>query len=630
MKTPLHFLLLFTCLISYRAQATTYYVSANGNDKGAGTSVATAWQTIERVNTASLHAGDRVLFEGNRTFTGSIYLGSKIQGTKAQPIVISSYGKSRATIASGKSSGFYAYNVGGIELRSLNFEGSGRLSNTESGVSFYLDSVDTHFNHLVLDSLDVKGYRSSGISIGSWKGASGYDNVRVTNCTTHENGEAGFCSYSEALKAHRNWYFGTCKFYDNAGRAEVTYTHTGSGLVVAGLDGGIIEHCEAYNNGWLNANPGGGPVGIWAYCCNNLVIQECESHHNRSGTIDGGGFDLDGGCTNSIMQYNYSHDNDGGGYLLCQYDGAPEFSDVTVRYNISENDARKQGQGAIMLWSTGASGGIRRASIHNNTVFITPSADGSKPKAVAIISGGISDVAVTNNILQTTDGLSVVSSQTTQGVRFQGNCYWGTDQALTLQWGGSTFNSLTEWRTASGQEYVGGHAVGFNIDPKFTAPGSGGTLNRSPNSALAAYVLQPTSALIGAALDLNALFSYSPGPRDFYGTPTPQVGLTGNVGAYESNRVVQAAHNSSTTPTIWCSAYPNPVQDALHITTNTPASGSITVRLYDGLGRLCRTHTGRSNDLLIPVRDLQAGNYFLQVESGAQRFGQKVIIGSSL
>ncbi len=56
----------------------------------------------------------------------------------------------------------------------------------------------------------------------------------------------------------------------------------------------------------------------------------------------GAGFDFDGGCTNSTLQYNYSHDNYGAGYLLAQFDNAPLMKNITIRYNISENDGRKK------------------------------------------------------------------------------------------------------------------------------------------------------------------------------------------------------------------------------------------------------------------------------------------------
>jgi len=210
--------------------------------------------------------------------------------------------------------------------------------------------------HLRLDSLDVSGYRGAGVDIGSWNGTSGYDDVRVTNSALHGNGEAGIASYAEfPFIGHADWYVGNCKAFDNSGRPEITTTHTGNGIVLSGIDGAVIERCEAYHNGWLNGNPGGGPVGIWGWDCNNLTIQYCESHHNESGAgRDGGGFDLDGGCTNSVLQYNYSYNNEGPGYLLCQFPQAPAMHDLVVRYNISHNDARRLDQGAILLYSSGA------------------------------------------------------------------------------------------------------------------------------------------------------------------------------------------------------------------------------------------------------------------------------------
>src|SRR3712207_8524244 len=53
-------------------------------------------------------------------------------------------------------------------------------------------------------------------------------------------------------------------------------------------------------------------------------------------------------CNNSIMQYNYSHDNYGAGYLLARYSSAPAMSNLTIRYNISENDGRKNDYGGIL------------------------------------------------------------------------------------------------------------------------------------------------------------------------------------------------------------------------------------------------------------------------------------------
>jgi hypothetical protein len=500
--------------------ALTYYISPRGNDAQDGTTVGTAWRTIDRVNTATFQPGDRVLFEGGQTFTGSIDLG-KNAGTPESPLVVSSYGAQAAVIASGTSFGLFAYNIAGIEIRRLVFRGDGVNANVETGVSFFIDAPSTQFQYLRLDSLEVSGYHYSGIAVGSWNGTSGYSDVRITNCQAHANGETGLATYAEALAAHHNWYVGNCKTFDNAGLPDVNYTNTGSGIVMSGIDGALVENCEAYHNGWLNANPGGGPVGIWGYCCNNLVIQHCEAHHNSSGTPhDGGGFDLDGGCTNSILQYNYSHDNGGPGYLLAQYGDAPPMHDLTIRYNVSENDARQYSQGAINVWSSGANGGIQRVLIHNNTVLVTPPADGSQPKALFIMSYGFSDLVIRNNVFVTTSYLPVISTACPISLRLEGNCYWNATR-MGLDWAGTTYTDLASWRAATGQEKLtDGRATGVSADPQL--PSADPTLAPMPDSPIQ-----------GAGLNLRAEFNISPGPRDFVGNPTPTMTSPSNIGAIE-------------------------------------------------------------------------------------------------
>jgi hypothetical protein len=61
--------------VSLRAAATDYYVSSTGSNSNPGTSTS-PWQTIARVNSQVFLPGDRVLFEGGRTFAGPMLLDS--------------------------------------------------------------------------------------------------------------------------------------------------------------------------------------------------------------------------------------------------------------------------------------------------------------------------------------------------------------------------------------------------------------------------------------------------------------------------------------------------------------------------------------------------------------------------
>src|SRR5574340_53159 len=78
------------------ASATDYYVSPSGKDTNPGTSSATAWRTIAKLNGVSFAAGDRILFEGGQTFTGTLAFDRGDAGTEAGPITVTSYGTGRA------------------------------------------------------------------------------------------------------------------------------------------------------------------------------------------------------------------------------------------------------------------------------------------------------------------------------------------------------------------------------------------------------------------------------------------------------------------------------------------------------------------------------------------------------
>src|SRR4051794_27305910 len=89
------------CASALCARATTYYVSATGNDANAGRSISEAWQTIAKINSVSFLPGDVILLQGGVTFSGNINKPTGVGGTNGNPVTFSSYGSGKATISSG-------------------------------------------------------------------------------------------------------------------------------------------------------------------------------------------------------------------------------------------------------------------------------------------------------------------------------------------------------------------------------------------------------------------------------------------------------------------------------------------------------------------------------------------------
>jgi hypothetical protein len=194
----------------------------------------------------------------------------------------------------------------------------------------------------------------------------------------HDNGRNGIGLYGQQRYANEDVYVGRCIAFGNSGIPGVEQ-NSGSGIILGSVNGGVIERSIAHSNGYL-ADAQEGPVGIWTYESNNIIIQHNTSYGNRTAaTADGGGFDLDGGVTNSVLQYNLSFENDGAGYGLYQFPSASEWRNNVIRGNVSYNDGRKNDYGAITLWSGGSPLGAMEIS--DNHIVMSPAPSG-KPSAI--------------------------------------------------------------------------------------------------------------------------------------------------------------------------------------------------------------------------------------------------------
>ena len=512
-----------------KLQPVSYYLSQNGNDNDNGRTKSTAWKNIKKINETEFNPGDSILLEGTQTFVGNIVFDEYDLGTQKKPIFIGSYGNGKAIIDAEKGTGIKALNSEGIHVSNLIIKGDGADKNEGSGISFVNNlRGEIKLDFIRIDSIETYGFGWWGILVDGNRKKSGYRNVTIEYCNVHSNGDAGLYIYGDynlvsKTYAHENVYIRNVKAYNNLGRAD-NYENTGSGIVISDTDNGVIERCEAYNNGALCHSTMGGPVGIWAWDARNIIIQYNESYNNKTGaTKDGGGFDLDGGMVNSIMQYNYSHDNEGSGFFLAEFTYSRAHSGNIIRYNISENDGRKNGYAGIDIW-----GDVEDAYVYNNTIFLSPAVKDT-PSALFIRPNiELSDpkfpknIIISNNIFVASGNVFLVNNKKQiASVKLINNDYYNSDSNFVFKWEGKIFSSFEEWRKNSLQEKEGNILYGFTADPMWQHTTATDSLN--VRAKILFYNLQPASTLIDKGTNVQQLYKIKNVMQDINGIKLPQL-----------------------------------------------------------------------------------------------------------
>ena len=175
----------------------TYYVSPSGSDANPGTASA-PWQTVSRVNRASLQPGDSVLFQGGQIFSGTALM-PPTSGTAQAPIVFGSYGTGRA-----------------------------KFTNTDNDVW-----IPSGGHDLVFENLDLSG--SSILFASSASGPGTYD-ITIRDSILHDTPQTAL---NMAQHSDHDWTI-----------TRSTFRHIGdSGMIILGSNVSIT-HSTITDTGW--------------------------------------------------------------------------------------------------------------------------------------------------------------------------------------------------------------------------------------------------------------------------------------------------------------------------------------------------------------------------------------------
>ena len=245
-------------------------------------------------------------------------------------------------------------------------------------------------------------------------------------------------------------------------------------------------------------------ASVWPWKCKDAVFQynEVYNTHNDGGwNGDGQAWDADWG-DGTVYQYNYSHDNEGGCFMIC----LQHAYNSVFRYNISQNDST-----GIIVAATNPN-----ANIYNNTFYIKEGVP-----FVYTNSGSYGTLDVKNNIIYYAGSTPKNEDWRTGSCTYENNIFVNYNNVPT----GADNIQLNAEQGAS-----------LMVDP-----GKGGTGNAQGNAlnTLNGYKLQEKSPAINAGTMVETpafLFEMESqgvhADQDFFGNP---IGLKPDIGAFESD-----------------------------------------------------------------------------------------------
>lgn len=354
---------------SFQAPAAVFYLDdEKGDDARDGLSPELAWKSLDRVNQHVFQPGDQILFRAGGRWSGQF----KPQGSGSETnghvltIVAASYGDGPRPRLDGEGrflDTVLLRNVEFWEVRDLEITNLGTNRQAfQTGVRLVSDGFGP-MRHLRLRNLFVhdvngdlrKSHEGCGIYFESRGGnGSRFDDLLIERCHVVRTDRNGICQGGGGRERSTRVVIRLNLLEDIGGDAIKVWGSNGA-LIEHNVVRGARERCDDH------------AAGIWPFDSDDTVIQFNEVSGVK-GTLDGQAFDADYRCRRSLFQYNYSHDNEGGFFLICA-PGRSYNTDTVIRYNISRND----GVDTARVFHFG--GNARNTRIYNNTIYLGPQQD---------------------------------------------------------------------------------------------------------------------------------------------------------------------------------------------------------------------------------------------------------------
>ena len=488
---------LFILLVS------SFLIACEPQDEGNKVYINTQ-EDFDQFKNTEFSPGTDILFAAGKSFNGQFApTGS---GTKEKPIRLTAYDPETESVyweateikpiinGHGEvNAPFYLYNGANWEINNLeltNTNGSDADQGDLRGIYIVARdagivenvTVRNCFVHDVNGKVEGKKRGGIHVHIKGEETRTKFHKLLIEDNYIKNVGGVGIGNTSTWGDIHSSDYFPWTEFIIRGNRVE----HTGRNGIIARMGiNQIVEYNTLANNSRYSSGH-----SLFNFASIGCIMQYNEAYGNtgESDDIDRGGFDADYNSRGTIIQYNYSHDNNWFCGIMRRYN-----RDITIRYNISINE-RLGAYEYGFPWENDARG----IWIYNNTHYFKAGLNAS----IFASPGRVRTPSYTyfyNNIFY-----------------FEDKGTWGVEPDETCEFKNNLFYNV---------EPKGKGAI--VADPLFVAAGEVPyDLDMSDSERLAGYRLKENSPCINAGIVIN-----HNGGKDFWGNTVGTESI--DIGAYE-------------------------------------------------------------------------------------------------
>ncbi len=429
-----------------------YFDSENGDDNNNGSSPNSPLKSIEKINDITWQAGATIYLKAGSKW--NVALALKGSGSSSKPIVMTSYGAGKKPIISGNNTNYTLklenqqyWEIRNLEIsnyheteeeisltewedNNINYWAKGNelpqdtASRSNKSAILILAKDAGELNHLHFINLEIHGVNGdisdkdnggillkiTGKKIPTW-----FSDILIEGCFIHDVDRSGISNRSSwnkrTLNSNTNWTPSKSivirkNVFERTGANALIIRVAESPLV----EHNLFDHCAIKQSG--NAS--------FPFNCDNALWQYNEARYTKynKGDVDAGGFDSDYRCKNTVIRYNYSHNNEYGGVLICCQGGNESRFNVGTRicYNIFANNQHHVFR---------VSGIPENTYIYNNVIYNANDANPAELIWHKNWSGYPKNTNYSNNIFYSTKQKLSIDLGNSSNNNFKDNIFWG-------------------------------------------------------------------------------------------------------------------------------------------------------------------------------------------------------------